>query len=230
MKNILLIACILFSFLSLSTFGQKISETNFALGISKIVAPDYDHHWEEDPPTYFLLNASKSWYNDHGLTLMKEAGLNLQYAKIHNLTTGLGAGNEYTGNITSLFADVAMLARFRINKTFAFGVGPEAEILLIGQNNLNIAYYTHFTNPPSSGEKRDKGLNRDYFDQPSFGIKVSLFESMVDARTSIGLNFSYLWTKSELSNFYASNYTRISFVIGFKKQKEEVIPETLPKF
>ena len=163
MKNILLIVCILFSFLSLNTFGQKISETNFALGISKTAAPDYEQHWEVDPPTYILLNASKSWYNDHWLSLMKEAGLNLQYAKIHNSTTGLGAGNEYTGNIISRFADVALMARFRINNTLAFGIGPEAEIRLIGKSNLNNYYYTHFTSPVSSGNKNMSGLNRDYF-------------------------------------------------------------------
>jgi len=31
--------------------------------------------------------------------------------------------------------------------------------------------------------------------------------------------FSYLWTKSEYSNFHAANYARISFFIGFEKEK-----------
>lgn len=225
MKNILAIICILFS-ISLSSIGQQKSETNLTLGINKTSSSDDNDRWDELSPAYLLIGGTKSWYNnDHRFSLRKEAGLNLQYAHIDLSNGGMAAGNHYTGHIISLFADVALQARLRITKTMAFGLGPEAEIMLIGLNNLNNSYYTMFTKPYSAGDIRHGGLNRDYFNKPSYGIKLSLFESMVNAKTSIALNFSYLWTQSELSDFYASNYTRISFVIGFKKQKKEVIPD-----
>ena len=56
----------------------------------------------------------------------------------------------------------------------AFGLGPEAEILIIGLNNLNNSYYSMFTNPYSAGDIRHGGLNRNYFNKPSYGIKLSL--------------------------------------------------------
>jgi hypothetical protein len=222
MKSILYIACVLVFLLPLCTFGQQVSETNFSLGISKTSAPDHERHWDEDPPIYLLLNASKSWYNNHWLSLQKEAGLNLQYAHIDLSGGGLAAGNHYSGHIISLFAHAALQARLRISQTLAFGLGPEAEILLMGQNNLNNSYYTLFTNPPSSGDIHEGGFNRDYFNKPSYGIKFSLFETAINAKTTIGIHVSYLWTKSEYSNFYASNYTRISFCLGFISQKKEL--------
>jgi len=223
MKPILLITCIFF-LISLSSIGQQKSETNLTLGINKTSSPDQDDRWDELSPTYLLIGGTKSWFNnDHRFSLRKEAGLNLQYAHIDLSNGGMGAGNHYTGNIISLFANICLQARLRITKTLAFGLGPEAEILLIGLNNLNNSYYTMFTNPYSEGDISHGGLNRDYFNKPSYGIKLSLYESKVDARTSIALNFSYLWTQNESSDFYASNYTRITFVIGFKKKKD-VLP------
>jgi len=228
MKNLFVIACTLFFSFTLNTFGQKISETNFSLGISKTTAPDQEQHWVEDPPTYLLLNASKSWYNkDHRLSLRKEAGLNLQYAHMNLSNGGMGSSNHYTGHIISLFANAALQARFQVNNTLAFGLGPEAEILLMGQNSLNNSYYTMFTNPYSVGDIHEGGLNRDYFNKPSYGIKFSLFEAGINEKTTIGINVSYLWTESEFSNFYASNYTRISFFLGFIKPKNE-LPVDLP--
>lgn len=230
MKNILLIVSILFS-ISLSSFGQQINETAVGLGISKTTSPDQEQHWNDGPsPTYLKFYVSKSWHtNDKPVSFIEDAGLNLQYANVNLESGGLGASNHYTGHITSLFADADLLVRFRINQSIALGIGPQVEILLFGLNKLDNAYQSTLTSPPTEGIVRNNGLSRNYFNQPSFGIKLSLFESKVNARTCIGLNFSYLWTKSELSNFYAANYTRFSLVIGFKKQKEEVIPESFPK-
>lgn len=223
MKIILAIACLLLLSFSFGALGQTIRETNLLIGINKTSSPEYNSRWDELPPTYLLFGGTKSWHsNDHLLSLRKEAGLNLQFANIDLSSGGMGAGNHYTGHIFSLFANAALQARLRINNSLAFGLGPEAELLLIGLNNLNNEYHTMFTKPPSGGNVRYDGLNRDYFPQPSYGIKLSLFDSKADARTSIALNLSYLWTKSESSNFYASNYTHISFVVGFKKSKNEL--------
>ena len=77
------------------------------------------------------------------------------------------------------------------------------------------------TNPYSSGIIRETGINRDYFNQPAYGIKISLFETGINEKTKLGLNFSYLWTKSESSDFYA-NYIRVSFFIGFRKGNDKL--------
>lgn len=220
MKPILSTFIIVF-LLTGTSFGQKISETIFSLGINKTSSPDQQMYWNENaPPTYIFLNASKLWYRENQrISFGKELGFNLQYANIDLDSGGLGAHSWRSGNIISLFADAALLVRFRINKTLALGFGPEAEILMIGKNNINSSYSISYTTPPMSGEEHENGLNRDYFNQPSYGLKLCLFESGLTEKTTIGLNFSYLWTKSESSNFYAANYVRISFLVGFK-QKE----------
>ena len=209
-------------FLTFGGFAQKISETNVELGISKTSSPVQRERWGEDPaPTYLTFKATKSWYkNDQWISLRKEIGFNLQYSNINLSSGGLGASNHYTGNIISLFANGCLQARFRIDSTFALGIGSEAEYLLIGYNNLNNSYYTAGTNPPGSGDIHNKNINRDYFNQPSFGLRLSIFETGISEKATIGINVSYLWTKSEFSDFYAANYMRISFLIGFKRAKK----------
>ena len=216
-----------FCFLMLSAlnnvFGQKIRETSFAFGINKTSSPVQHNYWNENPsPTYLTFNATKSWYNnDHRFSIRKEAGLNLQYSNINLDSGGLGGHNYYSGNITSLFADAALLVQMRINSRLTLAIGPEAEYLLIGYTNIRESYYYKNVDHYISGANRTVGLNRDYFNQPAYGIKFRLFETGIIEKTTIGLNFSYLWTKSEFSNFYAANYTRISFVIGFRKGVDE---------
>lgn len=174
---------ILLGALMLSTittvFGQKISETGFELGINKTSSPEYKHRWNDDAvPSYFTIKTSKSWYNNnHRFSLRKELGLKLQHAGIDLSCGGLGGGSSYKGNIISLFADAALLAQFKINNELGIGIGPEAEILIIGKNNLNNSYSCSFCNPRTLGEKHIAGFNRDYFNQPAYGIKLSLFET-----------------------------------------------------
>jgi hypothetical protein len=206
-----------------NVFGQKIRETNFAFGINKTASPDQQMHWNENSsPTYLTFQATKSWdNNNHRFSIRKEAGLNLQYSNIGLDSGGLGGHNYYSGNITSLFADAALLAQLRITRTLTLAIGPEVEFLLIGYTNLMESYYYYTANHPVSGDNRTVGLNRAYFNQPAYGFKFILFETGITEKTTIGLNFSYLWTKSEFSNFYAANYTRISFVIGIRKGVDE---------
>lgn len=217
------------AFITLTCFvsGQQISETNIAFGISKTSSTEFKQRYDEALPIYLNLTGLKSWYADnHRISLRKEAGLNLQFAPINISGGGLGAANHYTGNIISLFANAALQARLRISNTLAFGIGPEAVVLLIGTSNLNNEYYSIIYKPPTSGNKKMGGFNRDYFNQPCFGIKASLFESNPESKVSVGLNLHYLWTKSEFSNFYAEGYTRFSIVIGFKKQKDKAPEES----
>lgn len=224
MKNILAIACILSLLFSFGALGQTISETNLSMGISKPSSPDNQPYWEEDSPVYLLLGGTKSWYpSDKLISMRKEVGLNLQYANIDLETGGLGANNHYTGSILSLSANASLQARFVIYPSVAVGIGPEAELLIIGKNHLDDAYYKILNGTtPTSGVAENNALNRDYFNKPSLGLKLSLFESSISEKTTLGIHISHLWTKSEFSNFYASRYTRISLFIGFRKLEKEV--------
>lgn len=221
MKYKAVILTVAFITLACLTSGQQVSETSFSIGINKNIYPAEWQFYKEELPTYLIMKGSKSWYSpSHLISLRKEAGLDFQYAPIGINTGGMGASNKYSGGIASLFANVSLQPRICISNSLAFAAGPEAELLLIGYNNLDYEYYSMF-DPPTFGNKKINGLNRDYFNEPSFGIKASLMESNPDSKVSVGLSFSYLWTKSEPANFYAERYTRFSIVIGFKKQKNK---------
>jgi hypothetical protein len=203
------------------TFGQKFSETDLAFGIVKITAPMQQNYWNDSPlPRYQRFSITKSWYkDDHWFSLRKELGINFQYSKIDLASGGLGAQGYYSGHIISLFGEAAILARFRINSTLAFSIGPVAEILAIANNDLTYSYSFSYSTPPSSGLKVYSVLSREFFNSPSYGIKARLFESALTENKMIGLSVSYLWTKQKHSNFYASNYTTITLYIGFKRKK-----------
>lgn len=230
MKDRSAMACLLILFWSLNGFAQQVSETDFTLGISKTKAPREINYWQEAEPVYLFMKASKSWNNpEEKLSLRKEAGLNLQYANIAHSTSSnaLGGFNEKTGTVISLLANAALQAHYRITNNWAVGAGPEAELLLLGYNNID-DYYTRIyipSQPPSSGHTSERGINRNYFKNPSYGLKISFFQGNADARTTLGLHFSYLWTQSEHSSFFASNFVRFGLSIGLKKQKQDPVLE-----
>ncbi len=217
MKRVLAIVSIfLFSF-TFNTVGQKVCKTDFSFGMNSSTPKGSETYWEAPRPNNLIFNAAKSWdSNQHRISLRKQLGANLQYSNIRYGRGNLTESYTFKGNNLSLFANTALLAHFRITGKLAFSAGPEVEILLIGINNLKKSPYTTFTSPPSSEIIRERGMNRDYFNEPSFGIKACLFETDINEKTTLGINFSYLRTKSDYSNFFASNYTRISFLVGFK--------------
>jgi hypothetical protein len=230
MKQFTVLLCVFILYVISPVFAQKVSETNFGIGFSKTPSnEEIKQHWWDDspPPTFLNINTSKSWYrNDRKITLQKEIGLNLQYANIGVGGGGLGAGNYYSGKIINLNAEASLQIRVYIDCMISFGIGPTSEYLLLGYNNINNSYYTH-SDPPRSGDIRTSGINRDYYNQPSYGIKMSIINSRIKGENILGLDVSYLWTKSEHSNFYASNYFQVSFFIGFRKQNKEVILDPL---
>lgn len=221
MKHITILLCFLMFSATFIAFGQKVNETNLAIGIVKTSAPMQPNYWNESPlPRYQRFSITKSYYrDDHWFSLRKEIGIDFQFSKINLESGGLAAQGYYSGHIISLFGKAAIMARFRINSTLAFSIGPVAEILAIGNNDMTYSYSTIFTNPPSSGLKVYSVLSRDFFNSPNYGIKARLFESALTENKTIGLSVSHLRTKQTLSNFYASNYTTIALYIGFKRKK-----------
>lgn len=219
MKHLPILVCfIMFSTID-SAFGQKISEINFSLGVSRPSSTTSYSIYQDVPPAYLIFNASKSWYNpDSKFSIRKELGLNLQYSGINLSTSGLGANWNQRGSILSMFADASLLADYRINKFLCICFGPEVEFLFAGYYDLKTDYSSIYFNPPYSGHDHVTKINREYFDQPTYGIKLRLMESCISKNTTMGLSFSYLWTKREASNFYTTNYTRISLFIGLKKR------------
>lgn len=219
MKNVLVIVSILVFSVTFCAFGQKASETKFGIGFSKTPSnEEIKQRWSVDnpPPTFLNINTSKNWFrNDRKIALQKEVGMNLQYSKINVGGGGLAAGNGYSGKIINLNVEANLQLRFQVDSIISFALGPMSEYLLVGYNDINNYYYSHF-DQPRSGNIRTSGINRDYYNQPSYGIKLSIINSRINGKKTLDLNFSYLWTKSESSNFYTSNYLQVSFLFGFK--------------
>jgi hypothetical protein len=228
MKQLIAFFTLVFLLISTKGFCQKVSETSFGIGFSKTPSDqELKQRWSEDTqtPTFLNINACKNWYrNDRKIALQKEVGLNLQYSKISMGSGGLATTYYYSGKIFNLNAEASLQLRFHVDSMISFAIGPMAEYLLIGYNNLNNSYHTTLTNPPSSGDISTSGINRHYFNQPSFGMNLSIINSRINGKNTLGIDLSYLWTKSESSNFYASNYFQVSFLIGFM-HKEKTCPE-----
>lgn len=215
LKILILFLLILFTS---GVFAQRISETAFDLGANQTSSPEYWMHWNDSPaPAFRFVNVSKSWYNeDHRVSFRKGLGLNLQHANINLAGGGLGGGEQYTGSIYSLFISPELSAHVKIVPRLAVDLGPAFEYLVVGSNKLNDSWWLMYS---GSGSSKISGINRDYFNQPSYGFKIRLLGIAASSKITGGLTFSYLWTKSESSNFFAKNYFRVSFSIGIRKSK-----------
>lgn len=201
-------------------FAQRISQSAFELGITKTSSSEYQHHWDSPAPSFVFMNVSQSWFNeDHRVSLRKGLGLKVQYAPIDLAGGGLGGGSHYTGRIYSLFVNPELLTHIKVGGQMAVELGPAFEYLLIGSSKLNNEYYTMFTTPPSSGNKKTSGTNRDYFNKPSYGVKLRLLDAKTNSKLNVGLTFSYMRTQIENSDFYIKNYVQVSFLIGLRKSK-----------
>ncbi|MFY9151382.1 MAG: hypothetical protein WAO52_05170 [Prolixibacteraceae bacterium] len=221
MKQSLIFILILEILSVTQVFGQQITETSFAIGINKTNSPENHSYFRETPLTHLIFNITKSWNkDDHRLSFRKAMGFNLQYSKISLSSGGLGANWNQTGYINSLLANMSIQANYKINKNFSVNLGPAAEFLIAGFYHLQTNSSSIYMDPPYSTHKNETRLNRDYFKQPAFGIKFGVFETGLSEKTTIGLNLSYMWTKSERSNFYADTYTQLTFVIGFRKMNK----------
>jgi len=209
--------------LSSQLFAQKIGETGIEAGFNKPTIPHFDMEWNHNStkPAFLNLGILKSWYNENSkISFRKELGISLQYQKIDLSGGGLGAGSSYSGNITCLFISPALLAHFKVSPKLTADVGPSMDYLIAGLNHLTQSSYSVLPGFGGNGEKEIKGINRDYFHNPAFGIKARLTNISVEEKVNIGIAFTYLWTKSGNENFNATNYTKISFYIGFKKSKQ----------
>lgn len=224
MKHLIVISVLTLIIFSGKGYCQKVSETTIGVGFNKTIPENFNQYWSDEfaAPTFLNLKAGKNWYrDDHSVGFVKSVGLNLQYANLNIGGGGLGAGNHYTGKILNLYAEASLQARFRIDSTFSISFGPAAEYLIGGYHNINNSYYTMFTTPPSSGDKRDSGIGRDYFNKPSYGLKMGFASD----KAKVGVNLSYFWTKSDDSNYYTSNFLQITLVVGFKKQTNQGLEE-----
>ena len=136
---------------------------------------------------------------------------------------GLGAGSSFNGSIYNLTLSASLSTHVRLSPSFSADIGPAGEILIIGANSIQNFNYSISPNFGSNGERQIKGVNRDYFNKPSYGVKIRGTQLLENRRTSIGLALTYLWTENNYSNFYLSNYTQISIYLSFSRTVKTII-------
>lgn len=216
MRFTVAIVFISFFFACSMAFGQVVSEIGAGFGVNKTHSSEFGNHYQQNSsPAYFFVESDFSWYrNDRRITIQKEIGLRMQFADIELATGGKASGNSYYGSINSLFAGLALMARVNLGSGLSAALGPAAELLLIGRNRVNYTYFSMFTNPPSYHEGQYKGMNRDYFGNPSMGIKL-LLTKQVSEKNTISIRVNYMSTTSDRTNFYVSNSTYVAFIVGF---------------
>ena len=225
MKQIIVLFALAFLLNSAKGFCQNVSETNFSLGINKLQSTTFKTYYDEEcsPPTFLNLGVSHSWYRtDKKVTFNKEIGLNVQYSSPDLSSGGLGAHNNSRWKLFNLFAEATVQAQFRVDSTLSIGLGPAVEYLITGYNKEKTSYYTMASNPPKSGEVSHSGFNRDYFNDPLFGVRFSILNSVIGGKATLKINLSYFWMKQNESNFHSSKYIKVGLAIGLRSKKHMI--------
>jgi hypothetical protein len=218
-----LVLVVLGLFFTLQIRGQQLSETTLGVGINKSFIKNFGTYWDDEckSPGFLKVSATQSWYRtDKNVSLIKEAGLNMQYSHI-NLSGGeLETNASYDCKILGLSAEASLQLRIPLDSTFALAIGPTAEYMLASYNDVDYSYFST-TSTPSSGSSHQSGFNRNYFKNPVYGIKLSLLQSKLTEKSTLKLNVSYLWTKKDISDFYTSSYFQVTLAVGFKSKKTQ---------
>lgn len=207
---------------ALNGLGQVASETFFSAGANILKSKDFRTHYDEEctPPTFCSFAITHSWYRtDRDFTLNKEIGVNAQYSSPQLSSGGLGAHSYAKYQILNLFAEATIQAQIKIDSTMSIAIGPVVDYLITGYNKEQTSYYAMYTNPPTSGEISHSGFNRNYFGDPLWGIKFSVFNFAMSERATFKINCSYFWLNQDDSNFYSSGFVKVGVAVGFKFKK-----------
>lgn len=222
MKQLIVFIALVFLLISAKGFCQKVNKTIFGIGINQLQSTVFNNYYDDEcsPPTFLTLGVSHLWYQtDKKITFNKEIGLDLQYSSPKLSSGGLGAHSYSKSKLLNLFAEATIQAQIKIDNMMSIGIGPVAEYLILGYNERHSTYYM-MTSPPISGEYNHSGINRDYFGDPLYGVKVSILNSNIGNRATFKFNLSYFWMKENDSNFHSSNYLKFGIAIGFKHKKD----------
>lgn len=217
------ISLLFFMLIAAGSFGQKINQTFYSLGLNILKGKMFESHYSDptSSPSFFSLGVSHSWYRtDKKLSFNKEIGLNLLHSKLEIGSGGLGGHYNLDLNFFNLFAEATFQAQYRIDKMMSIGVGPVTEYLIIGYNRAHSSCYTWGANP-SLVEQNRSGFNRNYFGDPSLGVKLSIINFGLTETVTFRMNLSYFWLKQNESNLYCSNLLRIGFGVAFKQKKNQ---------
>lgn len=222
MKLFITIPILGFLLFSTKGFSQKVSETFFSAGANILKSTDFRNYYDEEctSPTFLNLGVTHSWYRtDRKVTFNKEIGLNFQYSSPDLSSGGLGAHSYSSYKLLNLFGEATIQTQIKIDSTMSIGIGPTVEYMIVGYNRVNTSYYyladTHYIN----GECSHAGFNRNYFGNPLWGIKLSVFNFAMREKATFKVNFSYFWMKENKSNFHSSSYIKVGMAIGFRHKK-----------
>jgi hypothetical protein len=222
MKHLIVFFALTFQLISMNGYCQKVSKTTFGLGINKLQSTNFHTYYDDEcsPPTFLTLGVSHFWYRaEKKITFNKEIGFNLQYSNPKLSSGGLGGHWYGTSKLLNFFAEATVQAQIKIDNMMSIGIGPVAEYLILGYNELNSSYYM-MTNPPSSGEYNHSGYNRDYYSDPVYGVRFSIINSDIGERANLKVNLSYFWMKENETNFHSSHYIKFGVAVGLKHKKD----------
>jgi hypothetical protein len=220
MKNQILFSFLLIFFLPTSLKAQWKGETGFTIGA---ILPNHSKNYSRDEEIGYStkLGLNQSWYKPESKSSFRpEVGLNLERFAVDNIGFGgLGGGNSFEGAISSLNAEIAVLAQFRISKGIVFAVGPSGTFLITNYENLTNTWWFM---QQSGGVIETNEFNRKYFLKPSFGIKTLLLKTDLSKKISLGLSFQYQWRSykeyKEINNYEEiiqySQTSEISLYLG----------------
>ena len=198
---------LLFILFSISGFAQKSWKTQIVPGIS---TSKFDDHFKREkvPSNDLFVMFNETWNrkDDHKYSLAKEFGLSLNYHNLSRKNEALGGGDIYSGDFFYTSFHASVLGQMNAGEDIQMQLGIKLEELIVGYENLSYSYWSSVYYPPTSGGKSKKGFNRDYFDQPYYGVNLKILQNTEGTFHAVGFDLSYLWTNASLSNFNTKHF------------------------
>ncbi len=206
---LVLLLFILTGFVRLS--AQQNRMTQFVAGMD---VANYSHSGDHKNETFFF-GVNKTWNkkSPERVSWAKSAGIAIKYYSLDRESGGLGAFTNYSGEYIFSTINLSLHAQLRFRRNYYVQIGPRVEYLLAGLEHLSSESGTVLTDLPTMSSEKVVEFNRNYFRQPYFGPDLKLMLQNPGDAASVGLNFSYMLTFKDDSNFDTGGLFRIAFLM-----------------
>ncbi|WP_159519807.1 hypothetical protein [Sunxiuqinia indica] len=170
-------------------------------------------------PSSFFVDFSECWNRKHeqSFSVVKAFGIGLNY---HSLSTNLaspGGESYYSGGYVYSTFNLSLMAQQRFGKSYFLQFGPRFETILLGYENLKYhggsRQWDGLNESWVSKEAKIAEFNRNYFNNPYYGLSLRLINEPEEESLSAGIGVSYLRTEPDQSNFNSEHMVRVSFIL-----------------
>jgi hypothetical protein len=172
--------------------AQKSWHSEFLVGVGRA---KMEQTYEKLPVNSFCLEFNKlqNGHFEKRLSFTKEFGIGLRYNSLSWESSGLGGSNSSSGAYFYSMLNTSFLLQFLPGENYIVQIGPCAEINLIGYESSKFDWWRLESSENGfrqiAGNSEKSGFNRNYFNQPYYGLNFRLLSKPKD--TSVKSTFYF---------------------------------------